>query len=84
MVTVAGFLAEVDDVRRFTDPKQIMKYAGMAVIKFNDSGKHKGNGESQLARMQMAEDDPGSGRNESGQEQAGYPADQPVLHNQGV
>lgn len=44
MVTVAGFLAEVGDVRRFTDPKQIVKYAGMAVIKFNDSGKHKGKG----------------------------------------
>ena len=44
MVTVAGFLAEVGDVRRFTDPKQIVKYAGLAVIKPNDSGKHHGKG----------------------------------------
>ena len=29
MVTVAGFLAEAGDIRRFTDPKQIVKYAGM-------------------------------------------------------
>lgn len=44
MVTVAGFLAEAGDIRRFTDPKQIVKYAGMAVIKPNDSGKHNGKG----------------------------------------
>ena len=39
--TVAGFLAEVGDVRRFTDAKQIQKYAGLS-IKDNESGKHKG------------------------------------------
>ncbi len=44
MVTVAGFFAEAGDVRRFTDPKQIVKYAGLAVIKPNDSGKHNGKG----------------------------------------
>ena len=39
--TVAGFLAEVGDVRRFTDAKQIQKYAGLS-IRDNSSGKNKG------------------------------------------
>lgn len=39
--TVSGFLAEVGDVRRFTDPKQLQKYAGLAIVD-NSSGKHKG------------------------------------------
>ena len=39
--TVAGFLAEVGDVRRFTDAKQIQKYAGLS-IRENSSGKDKG------------------------------------------
>lgn len=39
--TVAGFLAEVGDVRRFTDAKQIQKYAGLS-IRDNSSGKEKG------------------------------------------
>lgn len=39
--TVSGFLAEVGDVRRFTDPKQLQKYAGLAIVD-NESGKHKG------------------------------------------
>ena len=41
LVTVAGFLAEVGDVRRFDSPKQIQKLAGFA-LKENSSGKHKG------------------------------------------
>lgn len=39
--TVSGFLAEVGDVRRFTDPKQLQKYAGLAIVD-NESGKYKG------------------------------------------
>jgi transposase len=39
--TVSGFLAEVGDLRRFNDPKQIQKLAGLA-LKENSSGKHKG------------------------------------------
>lgn len=39
--TVSGFLAEVGDVRRFTDPKQLQKYAGLAIVE-NSSGKHQG------------------------------------------
>ncbi|OLR55606.1 IS110 family transposase [Hornefia porci] len=39
--TVSGFLAEVGDVRRFTNPKQLQKYAGLAIVE-NSSGKHKG------------------------------------------
>ena len=38
---VSGFLAEVGDVRRFKDPKQLQKYAGLAIVE-NSSGKHKG------------------------------------------
>jgi transposase len=41
IITVAGFLAEVGDVTRFSHPKQIQKYAGLN-IKENSSGKHKG------------------------------------------
>lgn len=41
LVTIAGFFAEVGDMRRFDSPKQIQKLAGLA-IRENDSGKHKG------------------------------------------
>ena len=41
VVTVAGFLSEVGEISRFTDPKQIQKLAGMAVVE-NSSGKRKG------------------------------------------
>lgn len=41
VVTVAGFFSEVGDIRRFTDPKQIQKLAGLAVVE-NSSGKRKG------------------------------------------
>lgn len=41
VVTVAGFLSEVGDISRFTDPKQIQKLAGLAVVE-NSSGKRKG------------------------------------------
>ena len=41
IVTVAGFLSEVGDICRFTDPKQIQKLAGLAVVE-NSSGKRKG------------------------------------------
>lgn len=39
--TVSGFLAEVGDIRRFGNPKQLQKYAGLAIVD-NSSGKHKG------------------------------------------
>lgn len=38
---VAGFIAEVGDVRRFASPKQIQKLAGLS-LKENSSGIHKG------------------------------------------
>ena len=41
LITVAGFLAEVGEVRRFDSPKQIQKLAGLA-LKENSSGRHKG------------------------------------------
>lgn len=41
LVTVAGFLSEVGDIRRFTSPKQIQKLAGLALME-NSSGKHQG------------------------------------------
>lgn len=46
MVTVCGFIAEVGDIRRFDNPKQLQKLAGYAVVS-NDSGKH--NGESHIS-----------------------------------
>ena len=39
--TVTGFVAEVGDITRFDDPRQLQKLAGYAIVK-NDSGKHKG------------------------------------------
>lgn len=41
IITVAGFFAEVGDIRRFESPKQIQKLAGWE-LKENSSGKHKG------------------------------------------
>lgn len=41
IITVAGFLSDVGDISRFTDPKQIQKLAGLAVVE-NSSGKRKG------------------------------------------
>lgn len=45
MMTVSGFIAEVGDIRRFDNPKQLQKLAGYAIVA-NDSGKH--NGESRI------------------------------------
>ena len=41
LITIAGFLAEVGDVRRFESPRQIQKLAGLS-LRENSSGKHKG------------------------------------------
>ncbi len=41
IITVAGFLAEIGDVRRFESPRQIQKLAGLS-LRENSSGKHKG------------------------------------------
>ncbi len=46
MVTVSGFIAEVGDIGRFDNPKQLQKLAGYAIVA-NDSGKH--NGESRIS-----------------------------------
>ena len=46
LVTVSGFIAEVGDIGRFANPKQLQKLAGYAVVS-NDSGKH--NGESRIS-----------------------------------
>lgn len=40
-ITIAGFIAEIGDIRRFKSPKQIQKYAGLELVE-NSSGKHKG------------------------------------------
>jgi transposase len=41
MVTVAGFLAETGDLRKYHHPRQIQKLAGLN-LKANSSGKHRG------------------------------------------
>ena len=46
MVTVSGFIAEVGDIGRFDNPKQLQKLAGYAIVS-NESGKH--NGESRIS-----------------------------------
>ncbi|MDE6949855.1 MAG: IS110 family transposase [Lachnospiraceae bacterium] len=40
VITVAGFLAEVGDMRRFESPRQIQKPAELS-LRENSSGKHK-------------------------------------------
>ena len=47
LVTVSGFIAEVGDIGRFDNPKQLQKLAGYAIVA-DDSGKH--NGESRISR----------------------------------
>ena len=46
VATVSGFIAEVGDIGRFDNPKQLQKLAGYAIVA-NDSGKH--NGESRIS-----------------------------------
>ena len=41
IATVAGFISEIGDIRRFNSPKQIQKLAGLALC-YNSSGKHQG------------------------------------------
>lgn len=41
IITAAGFIAEVGDIKRFSHPSQIQKLAGLNLIE-NSSGKHKG------------------------------------------
>ena len=41
LATVSGFIAEVGDIGRFDNPKQLQKLAGYAIVS-NDSGKHNG------------------------------------------
>ena len=43
MATVSGFIAEVGDIRRFDNPKQLQKLAGYAIVA-NESGKYNGEG----------------------------------------
>ena len=39
--TVSGFLAEVGDISRFNNPKELQKLVGLALVE-NSSGRHKG------------------------------------------
>ena len=41
LITVGGFIAEVGDIRRFDNPKQLQKLAGYAIVDCS-SGKHRG------------------------------------------
>lgn len=46
LITVSGFLAEVGDIKRFDNPKQLQRLAGYAIVA-DQSGKH--NGESRIS-----------------------------------
>ncbi len=46
LVTVSGFIAEVGDIGRFDNPKQLQKLAELAIVA-DSSGKH--NGESRIS-----------------------------------
>lgn len=39
--TVCGFIAEVGDIGRFDNPKQLQKLVGLSIVE-SSSGKHKG------------------------------------------
>lgn len=41
LITVSGFIAEVGDIGRFDNPKQLQKLAGYAIVD-SSSGKHQG------------------------------------------
>ena len=41
VITAVVIISEIGDVRRFQDPRQIIKMAGLS-LKENSSGKHKG------------------------------------------
>jgi len=41
IITVAGIIAEIGDISRFDDAKQVIKYAGLNLVE-NSSGRHKG------------------------------------------
>jgi transposase len=41
LLTAAGIIAEIGDISRFDDAKQVIKYAGLNLVE-NSSGKHKG------------------------------------------
>lgn len=41
IISVVTFIAEVGDIRRFRDPKEIQKLAGLSIVE-NSSGKHQG------------------------------------------
>ena len=41
LITVSGFIAEVGDIRRFDNPKQLQKLEGYAIVDCS-SGKHQG------------------------------------------
>lgn len=41
MITVSGFIAEVGDIGRFDNPKQLQKLVGYTIVA-NESGKHSG------------------------------------------
>lgn len=41
ILTTAGIIAEIGDISRFEDAKQVIKYAGLNLVE-NSSGKHKG------------------------------------------
>lgn len=46
LATISGFIAEVGDIGRFDNPKQLQKLAGLAIVA-DSSGKH--NGESRIS-----------------------------------
>ena len=41
MSTVIGFIAEVGDIGRFNDPKQIQKLAGLEIVKKSSGNKER-------------------------------------------
>ena len=73
IITVAGFLAEVGDLGRFTSPKQIQKLAGLEP-KENSSGK-------QQARPKETAQTAVSGRSSTNSQQRGFPGSVHLLHD---
>ena len=73
-ITIAGFIAEVGDIRRFDSPKQIQKYAGLELVE-NSSGKHKGRTRISKRREKKTQKDPVSGNGTVACRRQGIPRD---------
>ena len=73
-ITIAGFIAEVGDIRRFDSPKQIQKYAGLE-LGGKQFGKAQRKDEDQQTWEKKTQKDPVSGNGTAACKKQGVPRD---------